>query len=176
MSRCMTLLLLVGLLGLFSSCAAKKLSPETLALQAKYGELLKIKRFGLIAVNVNGDAGKLGLNNNDLTDYAKLRFKNNFSRVSYEEVSKEELQTLSGDDAKAKKVGVISCRVWVVGNNYPVAYHVRCDEGNYKNLSIWSDEILGYGSKPNLPETVKRSISEMMEKLAIIYFKVRGEM
>jgi len=122
-------------------------------------------------VNVNGDAEKVGLNDQDLTEYARLRFRNNFSSVVYEEVSDKELKTLS-----TEKIGVISCRVWVVGENYPLAYHVKCDEGNFKNSSIWSDEVLGYGAKSNSQETVKKSINEMMEKLALTYFKVKGKL
>ncbi len=177
MARWMTLLLLIGVLSSFVSCASEKkpLSPEALALRARYGELLKIQHFGYITVHVNGDGETIGLNDNDLTDYAKLRFKNNFSRVSYEEVSKEEFKTLASDAAKARAVGVFSCRIWVVGNNYPIAYHVKCEGGNPNNFSIWSDEVLGYGSKSNFPEAVRKSISEMMEKLALIYFKIRGE-
>ena len=172
MWRCITLLLLFGLLFPLSSCAHKNnKSPEALAFQAKYGELAKIKHFGHIAVNVNGDAEKVGLNDQDLTEYARLRFRNNFSSVVYEEVSDKELKTLS-----TEKIGVISCRVWVVGENYPLAYHVKCDEGNFKNSAIWSDEVLGYGAKSNSQETVKKSINEMMEKLALTYFKVKGEL
>jgi hypothetical protein len=64
----------------------------------------------------------------------------------------------------------------VVGTDYPVAYHVGCSGGNFENSSFWNDAFLGYGSKTDVPTSAKEAIGKLIERLAIVFFKVKGEM
>ena len=48
-----------------------------------YKDFKEIEYFGFIYVYLEGDdAGKIGLNSEELTKYAKLKFKNNFAYMS----------------------------------------------------------------------------------------------
>lgn len=137
-----------------------------------YGGLNKIESFGYIYVHVrNPKEDKLGLNSEELTGYLRLRYKNNFANIPF----KDQSQNLW--DMKSKeKVGMLWCGVWTVGDNYPVAYHVECTAGSFEQPRILSEAILGYGNKRNVPETIKKSIDDLVSQFAIQFYKTRGEM
>ena len=144
-----------------------------------YEDFKEIESFGTIWVLFEGeDAQNIGLNEQELTDYVKLRFKNNFGKVKYQDISKDKGKgnTIFENEAEAKKIGCIRFLVWVVGVDYPIAYYVKCEAGNFKNFLIWSDAVLGYGSKENVPDSIRKSLNEMIERLAIDFFKARGEL
>jgi hypothetical protein len=139
-----------------------------------HSDYLTIKSFGWISVSFEGDdAKKIGLNENQLTDFAKLKFKNNFSDIQYTDRSNNLAEVLT-DDKSAATVGLINIRVWIVGDDYPIAYHVAIQAGGLKNPS-YKNAYLGFGSKRNVPDTVKKAIEEFIEEFAVDFFKVRKE-
>lgn len=132
-----------------------------------------IKNFGNIGVLLNGeDAEKIGLTDKELTDYARLKFKNNFANIKYEDKSLYEIQTMT----EALEIGRLWFSVLVVGDDYPIAYHIQCVAGSYGSGPIWSGGKIGYGSKKTVPDTIKEAISKLTEELAIDFFKVSDEM
>lgn len=141
-----------------------------------YSGFKTIKSFGYIGVQFGNkeDARKIGLKEDELTDYIKLRFKNNFGKIEYKEVPS--WKTLEKTEEERSKIGSLACRVWIVGDDYPIAYHIKCQAGTFKDFDIWKDEALGFGSKSNVPEDVKKYLGEMIEKCAITFFKARGEL
>ncbi len=143
-----------------------------------YSGFKTIESFGHIYLMFEGDAKKIGLNKDKLEDYLKLKFKNNFADVKYNYVGVKELERLllKKDIEKSRKVGRFSSLVWITGNDYPIAFFVRCEAGNYEELNFWNFETLGYGSKKNVPGYIKKTLGECVEKLAVDFFKVRGEL
>jgi hypothetical protein len=140
-----------------------------------YGDFSEIESFGYIYVKVQGERATLiGLKSDELTDYAKLRYKNNFSGIEYQEISSEE-SSIFQEEEKAKKVGSIWFRVWISGENNPIAYFIECKAGNYDNYEIWSDEVLGVCDEREINQIARNEINRMIEDFAIIFFKVRGE-
>lgn len=141
-----------------------------------YGELKQIESFGYVYVKVQADnASILGLNSEDLTDYARLKYKNNFSGIDYKEIPAEESNTIFQQDMKAKKIGSIWFRVWTVGEGFPIAYYIECKAGNYKNYALWRDEVLGYCKPDEMNQVARNEIKRMIENFAIIFFKIRDE-
>lgn len=139
-----------------------------------YNGFTTIERFGLIGVSLEGSAEKIGLKKENLTDYLRLRFKNSFAGMEFEET--ENLwQTMQNKD-EAKKVGSINVKVWTVGENYPVAYHIAISAGNLSSSREYENSVLGYGSKQDLPEYVREIISKMVDDLAVTFFKARREL
>ena len=65
---------------------------------------------------------------------------------------------------------------------YPVIYHVKCEFWSGVDLDsdydyrIWDDEMIGYGTKYTVPNSVKECIDSMIQRIAILFFKVRGEL
>ena len=140
-----------------------------------YGDFAEIDSFGYIYVKVQGDrASIIGLNSDELTDYAKLRYKNNFSGVEYQEITTEE-SVIFQEEEKAKKAGSIWFRIWIAGDKSPIAYYIECKAGNYDNYEMWSDEVLGICDEKEISQIVRNEINRMIENFAIVFFKVRGE-
>jgi hypothetical protein len=140
-----------------------------------YRDFTEIETFGYIYVKVQGEgADIIGLNSEELTNYAKLKYKNNFSGIAYQEVTAEE-SSIFQEEEKAKKVGSIWFRIWTVEEVFPIAYYMECKAGNYENYEIWSDEVLGICSEKEIKQIARNEINRMIENLAIIFFKVRGE-
>jgi hypothetical protein len=140
-----------------------------------FGEFKAVRVFGMIAVDLVGDAEKIGLNEGELTNYVKESFKKHFGATKYEDISKDSEKFLSLVTSRDKTVGNITMRIWVIGDEYPIVYHVRCDAGNFHNPSIWTDEVLGHGSRKTTPEAIMNVLDEMMRLLAATYFKVQGQ-
>ena len=137
-----------------------------------YGEFKEIEYFGFIYVYVKGDdSEKIGLNSETLTKYAKLKFKNNFAYINYKNID----LPYNAPDSEKKKRGSLHIFIWTVGDDYPIAYYIRCKAGNYFGY-FWEIEALGVSSKDNVPDKIKKTIGEMIEELAIDFFVVRDEM
>lgn len=140
-----------------------------------YGDFAEIEDFGYIFVKIQGEKSSLiGLDSNELTDYAKLKYKNNFSGIGYREIAADE-SIIFQEEEKAKKIGSIWFRIWIVGEEYPIAYYIECKAGNYVNYDIWSDEVLGFSDEKEISQIARNEITRMIENLAIIFFKVKGE-
>ncbi len=141
-----------------------------------YGDFTEIETFGYIHVKVQGDRlSMIGLNSKELTDYATLKYINNFSGIKYQEITAEE-SSIFQEDESAKKVGSIWFRIWIAGDASPIAYYIECKAGNYNDYEIWSDEVLGLCNEKEINQIARSEINRMIENLAITFFKVRGEM
>ncbi len=145
--------------------------------QMMYSDLVSIEYFGTLRIHFVGDgAEKIGLDQDDLTDYLKLRFKNNFASIPYKG-DIEDFSELLDNDEEAAKYGELTVTVWIEGEDYPVVYHIEIDVGafpagggRYKNAN------LGYGSEESVPDAVKKSIGSLVEDAALAFFKTRGEL
>jgi hypothetical protein len=163
--------LAIALLAGSSSFAGEKnLNYESIF----YSGFKTIERFGLINVSLDGSAEKIGLKKEELTNYLRLRFKNSFAGMEFKEP--EDIIKTYQDKEKAKKTGNIHVKVWTVGDDYPIAYHIAINAGNLTSGREYETAILGYGSKSNVPNSVRESISQLIDDLAVAFFKARGEL
>ena len=139
-----------------------------------YGGLRGIKTFGSVGVSTRGSVEKIGLTESGLKGFLSLRLKNNFAGIKYENLL--EPYRLPSDTEKSATIGTFWCNVWTVGDDYPIAYHVKCRGGNLNNYDIWSSEDLGYGNKRTVPESIKEALNKLVEEFAIQFLNVHGEM
>lgn len=169
--------LLVALLWTpYPSYAADSASAdEDKAARFLYREFKEVKVFGTIAVSLVGQAEQLGLSNEEITLHARKRFSEYFSGIRLEDLSSDSKKFLSLLLSRDRTVGNISFRIWVLGEDYPVVYHIRCDAGNFDNPSVWTEETLGHTSKAKLQETVLGMVDEMLRALAVAFMKVRAQ-
>ena len=116
------------------------------------------------------DAERIGLDKNELTNYLKLRIKNNFTGIKLETVDSD------ADKYDKKAIGQIYVSVWVVGTEYPIAYLIEYYffDGNFDE--IWKSKMMGCGSIDSVKTGVKSGIDTLTQNLAILFFKVRGEL
>jgi len=171
------LLLLICSFAVYSEENVNNKFDENYFFNLLYGDLKYIEKFHFIHVHVKGkpkdkDENKIGLSDEELTSYLKLRYKNNFANIPAGEYIYE--PNLS--DVEKRKLGNIWCGVWTVGQDYPVAYHVECRLGSEINKRIVHDEHLGYGNKDNVRKSIRESLNSMIENFAITFFKIRDEL
>lgn len=140
-----------------------------------YGLFKDIKRFGLISVSLVGDAQKIGLNELELTQLMDDKFRSTFCNIEYEDLTQTPKKLAAAIGGRDGQIGIISFRVWVMGTDYPIAYHVRCDAGSFENPAIWTEEVLGHGSKRTAHTAIKEIMAELMRQLATNFLKARGE-
>jgi len=139
-----------------------------------YSGFKSVEKFGRLNISLEGSAEKIGLKKNDLVDYLRLQFTNSFRGMAYKDV--ENISEMSKDKEKAKTIAVIHIKIWTVGDVYPIAYHIEINAGNLANMREYEAAILGYGSKRNVPESVRTSIAQLVDDLAITFFKARSEL
>ena len=139
-----------------------------------YSGFKSIESFSSLRVYFNGTAKDIGLNKDELTNFLKLRFKNSFAGTAYQQTDFKKIMNES--DAQKSKRGVIEIKIWTVGNDYPIAFHIEISSGNYSNFEQYKTAFLGYSSKEKIFESVKKSITELVDDLAVSYFKARGEL
>jgi hypothetical protein len=143
---------------------------------------IKIFEKGSITVSFLGSAKKIGLDKKELTDYLEFRIKVYFVDINVAKTLKEFFKYTG------KQQGGINLRIWISGDDYPVAYHLKYKFFNFEyryhqsrpkgvrvNDSIWEHEILGIGLKENVSDLIKESIDDVIPKLAIIFYKARGK-
>jgi len=139
-----------------------------------YGLFKEVESFGLISLTLVGNAEKIGLKEELLTKYLDEKFRACFCNIKYEDLTQNPAKLAAAIARRDRKIGMIACRVWVVGDDYPIAYHVRCDAGTFQNPSIWSEEVLGHGSKSTAPGAIQEILSELMQVLAANFMKATG--
>lgn len=143
--------------------------------QLFYGLFKDVKSFGLISVSLVGDAEKIGLDEFQLTHFLEDKFRSYFCNFEYEDLTQNPEKLAAAIGKRDRNVGIITFRVWVMGDDYPLAYHVRCDAGSFENPSIWTEEVLGHGSKRTAPAAIREIMNELMRQLAANFLKARGE-
>jgi len=154
--------------------------------QTLYPRFSKIQGFSYIGVYLIGNAEKIGLSENELTDYIKLKFRNNFRGIQL--LTTDQALKISGK-GRGEQLGYIVVEVFTVGDtDYPVAYHVQCRAGNLRyyfdnypaalmqHSIIWERPSLGFCKKIDVLKNIKESITFLIEDLAINFFKARGEL
>lgn len=140
-----------------------------------YGLFKEVRSFGLISVSLVGDAEKIGLDEFQLTHFLDDRFRRYFCNTEYEDLTQDPARLAAAIAKRDNSIGIITFRIWVIGEDYPLAYHIRCDAGTFENPSIWTEEVLGHGSKRTAPNAIKTILNELMKELAENFLKARGE-
>ena len=157
----------------------------------------KIQGFGHISVSVLGSAEKLGISEKELTDFLKLKIKNNFAGIKIL-TPKQLIQVCGNESAEeflnnnnpfcsSEKIGYISLEICTARKDYPIVLHINCKAGSIKHYHllesglacspiIWEKNLLGYGSKDSVPDGIRKSIERLIQDLAIVFYKVRGEL
>jgi hypothetical protein len=137
--------------------------------KAYFGGLKSIKRFAAVTVSIEGSAEKIGLDKKHLTDYARFRFRNSFNDMKLE-------KTIKIINEQRSVTGIIYIKIKTVREDYPIAYYVSCNAITFSSEFLLDFSCLGITSKSEASNTIKEAISEMMDNLAIRFFKDKEEM
>ncbi|MEX0958010.1 MAG: hypothetical protein WDZ63_01840 [Burkholderiales bacterium] len=143
-----------------------------------YGDLTRIESFVVIYVLVQGtdlwkadSENEIGLSSAQMSDYLRLRYRNNFADIPYVELT----EGLFGSEEINRTRGRLWCAVWTVGDSYPVAFHVECQIGTLHEPNVLRRAVLGYARKELAIEEIRKEIDSMLTEFAQVFFRVRGE-
>ena len=111
----------------------------------------------------------------------RLRLRNDLSMYGQEVKKFDEVMKEVGFDIKkqeAKERGQVSCLVWTVGTDYPVAFFVECALSGYGYYSSrlfekFESRILGYGSKQSIRNQVEESIRRLITDISADLLETR---
>lgn len=156
-------------LGLNNACA------EEDSLQI-YKDLKPISFFGSISVSVHiadpaMPAASSGLSAEELTQFMRIQFARYFSGAPFRGVDVSHWS----DEENRRAMGRFSCRVWIEGDESPVAYQVKCQISTSDHFNIIADASLGYGPKEKVAAIVRQQIDRMVESFSLIFSRIRSE-
>lgn len=133
-----------------------------------------VRQFADPEVSLTGTAGSFGFTVDDLRDYAREVFD---ERLPGMRVPGLDVDALAADPEKAKETGLLQFIVWTVRETYPVIFHIEARAGSVQCLfdgrSFYKISYLGYTPEIEMRNTVKASIREAIDKVALKFFPGR---
>ncbi len=152
--------------------------------QYKHEGFRHIEYFGVIDARIRttgemeGEKAtkELGLSRADVIDYAKLRFKNNFTKIPFQQLAKDSVLTLMKTQApEREKVGILILDIKIVARKEIAALNVTLQAGNLSEINIWENTEGNYYLREgaDAQTKLKKLIDALMVQLAIDFFKVR---
>ena len=72
--------------------------------------------------------------------------------------------------------GQIRLRVWTVGEENPIAYHVAIHAGPILALRLYESQVLGYSGRNRFPADLDGVIEGLVREFATTFMSVRGEL
>lgn len=116
-------------------------------------------------------------NKSSLESFARMRIRNDISSLEHEVLSFDEAIKKYNFDMGSKELKeriALQCKVWWVGNDFPVAQHVECSlwgYGSYKGFEVEMEtSILGYSNSRILIEQTKDSVRSIVGTLASAFY------
>ena len=118
-----------------------------------FQDFLEIKIFHKSATQVyilGDNAEKLGLDKKELDDYLSINVRNYFPDIK--------LEIPDYAEYTEEQIGYINFRIWTVGDDYPVLYHLKCTCSPFSYEQLWEEEIMGCVSKDKVFDTIKKKL------------------
>lgn len=138
---------------------------------AMYFDLGYIQRFKETSVYLQVESNSiLDIDKNKLTAYLKNIVQSKFNKRL--ELDKPSSPTVKFETNYQK--GVFECYVWIVGNDYPLSYHISCNGGSMIKRNIWQSAYLGYTNSQNINEVIKNYMTQLADIFAEKFFAIRG--
>ncbi|WP_430475744.1 hypothetical protein ACQ0MK_09120 [Thalassospira lucentensis] len=114
----------------------------------------------------------------DFERFTRMRLRNDLSEFDQEVLKFDDaLRTLNYPSNDTKRRARITCSVWLVGGDYPVARHVECEMtgyGPYEGLDMdISQAVLGFGSANDIVENTKEAIRMIIGEIASRFYEVK---
>ncbi|MBW2064316.1 MAG: hypothetical protein JRJ03_05220 [Deltaproteobacteria bacterium] len=151
-----------------------------------FNALGAIRGFGKIELALYGDAERSGLSHGELQGFIKGKVLGSFKGMeilplpqiplnyTHERAIRDYSEELYG-------LGYVYVEIFVVGEKYPVAYHIRYRFGNClymdesKKWAFWEREALGFTSRKDLKGDVMGWLAKLTKKMAEDFHGRRGD-
>lgn len=177
----MKLQTIIALSMLFSSACIASESADNSCIGMSDSLPCHLKTISWVEVNFQGDL--LKDQKASFEKLIRLRLRNDLSMYGQEVKNFTEVAKKTGYDLKkqeAKERGQVSCLVWTVGKDYPVAFLVECTLSGYGSYSFplfekFEGRILGYGSQHNVRDQVEESIRGLLTDISADLLEARDK-
>ena len=138
-----------------------------------YIDFEQIKYFCYIETYVRGgSAQSLGIDRDDLSKFVLSQFKKCFGKMKFP-YQKRKIP-INALDSWKKEWGRLYVVIWPMGDESPIIYYITAKAGNGLAY-FWEKEIFEKAQKEEILIDIKKNIDQIIEELAIDFFKVRGE-
>ena len=119
---------------------------------------------------------------NDYERLIRLRLRNDLSMIKHEKLALQDAFKKYEYDFDSKEMrdrGFVTCVVWTVGDDYPVAQHVKCElrgYGSYKYFDEFSYSTLGFSNSIAADEEVRDAIRMIIENISSSFLEKRDHL
>ncbi len=150
-----------------------------------------VMMFGLIGAYINNTTGgeseclmRSGMDREEVERMMMEQFNNNFTGIPYQEMADEALASLmESSDPQRAAVGFIIAHIDIQPVNIDLegigdyfVYQITLQSGNLAAYIIWENSMATVCSKRYIKARVQSDLRHLMDKLAIDFFKSRGEL
>ena len=118
----------------------------------------------------------------DYERLVRLRLRNDLSMMKHEKLKYREAfdkYKYDYDSNEIRERGFVTCTVWTVGDDYPVAQHVECKlggYGSYKSFDKFSYSSLGFSNSIKADEEARVSIRMIIENISSLFLETRDSL
>ena len=83
---------------------------------------------------------------------------------------------IEGEDVSMRDTGQATLSVWTVGDDNPIAYHLRIEAGSLHAITVYDSEVLGYSGRRRFPADLDVAVRGLVREFANEFMSVRGEL
>ncbi|HKJ68526.1 MAG TPA: hypothetical protein VKA68_11260 [bacterium] len=156
--------------------------------EAKFDSVMM---FGLIDIYINDNSGDdaedhmdLGMDRKEIRQLVMKQFQNNFTGIPYEKMATVEILSLiENRDPKRAAIGFIVVQIDIRPINIDLEgieeyflYQITLKSGNFASYFVWENNIATICSKEYGEVRLRGDLRNLMDNLAIDFFKSRGEL
>ena len=109
----------------------------------------------------------------------RLRLRNDLSMIKHETLKYLDALKKFQWDTKSPEIskrGQLTCLVWTVGDDFPVAQYVECElwgYGDYSYYPNFSHKTLGYSNSSGADEHVREAIRDIITEISSSFLEAR---
>ena len=134
-------------------------------------------------VEVEFQGELLKQNKRKLEKLLRLRLRNDLSMIRHDTAHFEtvaEKHNWNDRDIELLRRGALYCRIWTVGDDYPVAFHINCrlwgyGDYKFKALSKFEYSFLGYNSKERLDDEIDKVLRDIVADIASQFLSAKDK-
>lgn len=164
------LLVAVSLAGVSSPAAAQVADPDPESEAARREQMARafapLTRLFVVVRSV-GSVKELGLDAESLA--VRERVEEALPHMMF-------VDGIESDEVSLRDTGQVMLRVWTMGTETPMAYHLEIAAGPLSDPSIYASETLGVTGRTRFRDDLEEAIEALVRRFALLFMGVRGEL
>lgn len=140
-----------------------------------------VESISWVDVELSGSAEEIGIKKSELERLIRLRFRNDLSMIPHEVIRVQDaLEEVEYDYASnlLKGRGLVTCMIWTVGTQYPIAYNIECFLGSFNGFidDYFNPraEYLGYAGLEGIDSVMDETIRDAVADMSSQFIEMKG--